>query len=145
MLVGGAAIDSVEGHIVPRPHPGHEFNAQEGRQAKDRLRLAVGIGMQGVGLERGRVSEQAIKNVDRFPHPAGNEVAEQGNIRIADMVVRDASKMAVTHMARPQQVVFNQFNMRTIGNRGSPLPHRTGVQTACRQSHRVEPLRAWPR
>jgi hypothetical protein len=23
-------------------------------------------------------------------------------------------------MARPQQVVFNQFNMRTIGNRGLP-------------------------
>jgi hypothetical protein len=52
--------------------------------------------MQGVGLERGRVSEQAIKNVDRFPNPAGNEVAEQGNIRITDMVVRDTSKMAVT-------------------------------------------------
>jgi len=46
----------------------------------------MGIGMEGVGLERGLVFEQAIEDVHRFPDTAGNEVAEQRDIGITDMV-----------------------------------------------------------
>jgi hypothetical protein len=49
--------------------------------------LALGIGMDGIGLDIGLVFAQAIENVDRLPHPTGNEVTEESNVRIGDMVV----------------------------------------------------------
>ena len=33
----GHAIDAVQGHIVPRPHPGHQLHAQQRRDTKDWL------------------------------------------------------------------------------------------------------------
>ena len=76
----------------------------------------MGVGMQGIGLESGRVFEQAIQNIDRFPDPAGNEVAEQGDIRVANMRVGDAAEFAVTDMPGTQQIVFEQLDMRAVGN-----------------------------
>jgi hypothetical protein len=58
--------------------------------------------MQGVRLEGGLVFEQAIENVNGFPHPAGYEVAKERNIRTTNVVVRDAPKTAVAHMTRAQ-------------------------------------------
>lgn len=31
VFVGRIAIDTVQGNIVPRPHPGHELNTQQRR------------------------------------------------------------------------------------------------------------------
>ena len=52
----------IEGDIVPGPHPGHQRNAQQGGQAKDRFGLPMGIGKERVGLQGGQVFEQAIQN-----------------------------------------------------------------------------------
>ncbi len=86
----------------------------------------MGIGMEGVGLERGLVFEQAIEDVHRFPDTAGNEVAEQRDIGITDMVVGDATKTAIADMPRAQQIVFAQLHMRTIRNRRAPTAPEKG-------------------
>ena len=76
----------------------------------------MGVGMQGIGLESGRVFEQAIQNIDRFPDPAGHEVAEQGDRRVANMRGGDAAECAVTDMPGTQQSVFEQLDRRAVGN-----------------------------
>ena len=43
--------------------------------------------MESVGLKLRLIFEQAIENVNRFPNPTGNKVAEQGNIRVANVMV----------------------------------------------------------
>ena len=114
-------------------------------KTKDRFGLPMRIGIQGVGLQGGVVLEQAIENVDRFPHAAGDEVAEQGDIRITDMVVRDASETAIPHMMRAQQIVLDECDVGAIGN-GAPAhcPTERAAQTACTpQSHRAGRPPAW--
>ena len=120
VFVGGVAVNPVEGHIVPGAHPGHQRNAQERGQAEDRFGLPMRIGVQRVGLQGRVVLEQAIQNIDRFPHPTGDEVAEQRDVRVTDMVVRNAPETAVPHMMLAQQIIPDQFDMGAIGN--GPLP-----------------------
>ena len=62
------------------------------------------------------ILEQAIENIDRFPHPTGNEMAEESDVRVADMVVRDAAKLAIAHMMLAQQIIPDEFNVGPIGN-----------------------------
>ena len=57
------------------------------RVTKHRFGLPMRIGIQGVGLEGRVVLEQPIENIDRFPHPAGNEAAEQGDVGVGDMII----------------------------------------------------------
>jgi hypothetical protein len=76
VFVGGVAVDPVESHIVPRAHPWHQRNAQERGQAEHWFGLPMRIGVQRVGLEGRVVLEQPIQNIDGFPHPTSNEVAE---------------------------------------------------------------------
>src|SRR5262245_11159249 len=85
--------------------------------------------MQSIGLESGRVFEQAIKDVDRFPHSAGNEVAEQGDICVANMRILAAAELAVTDMPGTQQIIFEQLDMRAVGNgRLSTTPEKRQLE-----------------
>ncbi len=77
----------------------------------------MGIRVESVGLKLGFIFEQAIEDVNRFPYATGNKMAKQGDVRVANVVVGDAAKLAVAHMLRAQQIVFNQFDMGAIGNR----------------------------
>src|SRR6267378_3979378 len=94
----------------------------------------MGVGMQGIGLESGRVFEQAIQNIDRFPDPAGNEVAEQGDIRVANMRVGDA---ALYHIIRWSVE-------KEMGNHGKSPSYRWSNEgilpglSGCRNSRTLE-------
>ena len=70
--------------------------------------------------------EQTIEDVHRFPNTAGNEVAQQRDIRIADMVVGNAAKTAIADMPSAQQIVFDQLHMRSIRNRRVPTAPEKG-------------------
>jgi hypothetical protein len=62
------------------------------------------------------VLEQAVENIHRFPYPAGDEVAKQGDIRVADMMVRDAAELAIAHMMGSQQIILAEFDVGPIGD-----------------------------
>ena len=87
MLIGGLGIDPVEGHVLPGPHARQQVNAQERGESKDRFGLAVGIGVQNRRLESRAILEQAVQDIDGFPDAAGDKVAEERNIRIANMMI----------------------------------------------------------
>jgi hypothetical protein len=61
------------------------------------------------------ILEQAIENIDGFPDTAGAEVTEQGDVRVTDMMVRDAPATAIPHMLLAQEIVPEEGNVRTIG------------------------------
>ena len=116
MLVNLFLVRAVEGNLIPGPHPGHQLDAQEVRQTKDRLRLSLGIGMDGIRLNVGFILEQAINDVDRFPDTTGNEVAEKSNVGVRDVVIGNAAITPLTHMSFRQQAVFAQLKLRPIGD-----------------------------
>ena len=53
----------------------------------DRGGLPLGIGVHGRRLDVRSVLEQALKDVDRLPDTARDEVAEQGDVRVRNVVV----------------------------------------------------------
>lgn len=99
VLINGMLIRPVENHIVPGPHPWHELDAEQMCDPEDRLRLSLGIGVEGVGLDLGAVLEEAVQDIDRFPDPAGDKVAKERDIAVRNMVVSDATVTAVTDMS----------------------------------------------
>src|SRR6185295_7681940 len=103
-----------------------ERNTQQGGQAKHGFGLPMGVGKERVGLQGGDIFEQAIQDIDRFPHPAGDEVAEEGDIRITDVMIGNAPKTAVADMMRPQQIILDKGNMGAIRNSSLPTPPEKG-------------------
>jgi hypothetical protein len=73
-------------------------------QPEDHLRLSLRIGMERIGVEDRPILEQSVQDVDRFPDPTGDEVAEQGYVGIGDVVVGDATVPAVADMASPNRL-----------------------------------------
>ena len=47
----------------------------------------MGIGVQHIGAQGGQIFEQAIQDIDGFPHPARDEVTKEGDIRITNVMV----------------------------------------------------------
>ena len=86
----------------------------------------MGIGKERVGLQGGEIFEQAIQDIDRFPHPARDEVAEQRDIRITDVMIGNTPKAAVADMMRPQQIILHEGNMGAIRNGGLPTAPEKG-------------------
>ena len=82
MLVYGRCIRAAQIHFVPISHSRHQLNAQEIGESKNGLCLALGVGMDGIGLNGGIVLEQPVQNKDRFPDTAGNDMREQRYIGI---------------------------------------------------------------
>ena len=79
---------------------------EEIREAKDRFGLALGIGMQRVRANLRAVLQQAVQDIHGFPHPAGNEAAEQGDVGVRDVVVADSTPPAIPNMVLTEQVLF---------------------------------------
>src|SRR5215813_2129578 len=119
-------VSSVKGDIVPGAHPWHQRNAQERRETEYRFGLPMRIRIQSIGLEDRMVLEQPIENIDRFPHPAGDEVAKQGDVRVTDVVVGDTPETAIPHMLLAQQIIPEEGDVRAIRNGTLPTAPQQG-------------------
>ena len=62
--------------------------------------------MDFCGLKVRRVLQQSVQEVDAFPYAAGNELAEERNIGVGNMVIRDAAVTTVPNVARRNEVLF---------------------------------------
>jgi hypothetical protein len=71
--------------------------------------MALGIGMHRGWLDLRRVLEQALKDVDRLPDTARDEVAEQGDIGVRDVVVGNPTVAAIADRVLGEQAVLGQF------------------------------------
>jgi hypothetical protein len=80
--------------------------------------------MDGRWLDVGRVLEQGFQDVDGFPHPARDEVAEQGDVGVRDVVVGDPAIAAVADRVLGQEAVLGQLVLGPV-RRG----RATGAQT----------------
>ncbi len=96
----------VESELLPVANPRHQLDTEQERQSIGRGALGLGITMQNIGPNIGLVLDQSIQDIYRFPDTAGDEMGEQGDIGIADMVVRDTAIAAVAYMVFGQEVVL---------------------------------------
>ncbi len=80
VVVAGRGVRAVEVQVMPIADPRQQLESQQRREPENRQRLALRIGMDGVGLDVGIVVQQPIDDVDGLPRPAGNEVAEQRDV-----------------------------------------------------------------
>jgi hypothetical protein len=71
--------------------------------------------MNGRGLDRRAVANQTIQDINGFPHPTRNEVAEEQDVHITHMMIGNAPIAAVANMSLDQQVLFGQLIVGPIG------------------------------
>src|SRR5215831_4597128 len=62
--------------------------------------------MEGIGTNLGAVFQQAVQNVDGFPHPTGNEATEQGNIGVGDVVIANPAPAPIADMVLTEEILF---------------------------------------
>ena len=98
MLIADRLGRAIEDGVAQAAHAWHQLDAEQAAQAEDWLALALGVGMQRVGLDRRAVLHQRIQDVDRLPHAAGDEAGEQGDVGVGDVVVGDAAIAAVANV-----------------------------------------------
>src|SRR3546814_5007685 len=67
-LVTRAGSRAIERVVVPVPDARHELDAEQVGQAEARKRLSLGVRVDPVGLQFGRILEQAVEEIVAFPH-----------------------------------------------------------------------------
>jgi hypothetical protein len=78
-----------------------------------------------------------LDDVDRLPHPARDEVAEQGDVGVGDMPVGDASIAPVPDGRFREEVVLPRVDLGAVRGNGLPVaPHAGHVQLAERVDDR---------
>ena len=117
MVVTRGFSGAVQRDVRPGAHTRHQFGSQHSAETKNRLALPMGVGVQRVGLNDRAVLLHAVKNMYRLPDPARYEGREQGDVGIGNMVIGNGSVVAVTYMARADQVILSQRHVRTIRDR----------------------------
>jgi pimeloyl-ACP methyl ester carboxylesterase len=76
--------------VVPVPDAWQQVEPQQGREAEDRQRLALGICVDGVGPDVAGVLEQALDDVDRLwavEHLFGKNEMFKGELEVAGNTV----------------------------------------------------------
>ena len=81
--------------------------------------------MHGRWLNIGGVFEEAFEDVDGFPDTARDEVAEQGDVRVREVVVGDPTVAAVADRVFGQQAVLGQYLVPSAAAE-LPLPQTFG-------------------
>jgi len=71
-----------EDQVLEVADAGHQVEPEQGRQGKDRRRLALRIGMDGGGLDVGLAGQQALDQVHRLPHATGDEPGEERHVSV---------------------------------------------------------------
>src|SRR5208337_4510100 len=125
MLVASSLAGAVENGIAQAAHAWHQLDAEEATQAEDGLALALGISVKRVGLDLRAVFHQRVKDMDGFPHAAGDEAGEQGDVGICDVVVSDAAITAVADVPGADEIVLPELDVRAVGDRcatTAPMP-----------------------
>jgi hypothetical protein len=77
--------------------------------------LPLGVCMQGIGLDIRGVLEQAIKDIDRLPHPTRDKMAEQGDLAICHVIIADPAIAAIADMVFGQEILFVDIPLHAIG------------------------------
>ena len=108
---------AIEDGVAQAAHARHQLDAEEPTQAEDGLALTLGIGMKRVGLNLRTVLHQRVKDMDRLPHPAGDEAGEQGDVGVGDVVVGDPAIAAVADVAGADEIILAQLDVRAVGDR----------------------------
>ena len=119
MLVADGFGRTIEDGVTQAAHARHQLDAEQSAETEDRFALALGVGMERVGLDRRAILHQPIQDVDRLPYAAGDEAGEQSDVGVGDVVVGDAAIAAIADMARADQIVFAQLDVRAIGDGGA--------------------------
>ena len=114
-----AVVDGARGpkelEVFPVADARHQLNPQQMRQPKHQRALALGIGMEYVGLDVRRILQETIENVDGFPYPTWDKVAEQCDVRVRDVIVSDPAIPPIANMVFRQQVLFIEVPLHAIG------------------------------
>src|SRR5271154_5181434 len=106
MLVADRRVGAIEGSVAQASHARHQLDAEEPTQAEDGLALALGISVKRIGLNRRVVLHQRIKDMDRLPHPAGDEAGEQGDVGVGDVVVSDTAVAAIADVRGSYEIIL---------------------------------------
>jgi hypothetical protein len=101
--------------LLPVANARHQLDAQQERQPVHRRTLRLGVAVEHVRLDVGRVLRQAVEDVDGFPHAARDEVAEQRDVGVRDMVVGDSAVAAIADVALCEQIVLVEVPLRAVG------------------------------
>jgi hypothetical protein len=133
VLVADALAGPIEDEIFPVPDAWHQLNPQQVGEPEDSGGLALGIRVQDIRLDIGGVLQEPVEDVHRLPHTAGDEVAEEGNIRVRDVVVGDPTIAAVPDRVLGQQILLVQVELgavRSGGLAGPPQPRQAAAVVA---------------
>ena len=107
MLVADRLGRPVEGHVSKATHARHQLDAEQPAEAEYRRALALGVGMQSVGLDFRLVLQQPVQDMDGFPDAAGDEAGEERNVAVGDVVVGDAAIGAVANVLGAEEIVLS--------------------------------------
>ncbi len=129
VIVGHTRLRPVELEIMPVANARHQRHAQQISQPKDWFTLALGIAVDDVGALVSIQLLEDVQNESAFPGAAGNEMAEEGDIRVGDMVIPNPAIAAIPNVLLRQQIVFVDVPFRAIGGRafGRPPELREGT------------------
>ena len=114
VLVARGLRGPEERQALPVANPGHEVDAQQVGEAEDRGGLPLGVGMDRVRLDVRPVLQQPIQDVDRLPHAARDEVAEQRHVGVRDVIVADAAVPAVADVVLGEQVLLVEVPLHAV-------------------------------
>jgi len=118
--VAGVGAGSVEVQVVPVADAGQQLEPQQRGEPVDRQRLALGVGMDHIGLDVGVVVQQPVEDVDRFPHPTRDESGEQGDVGVGNVPVRDPAETPMLAVAEyaDHAVIVDADVFRGVGRFG---------------------------
>ena len=72
--------------------------------------------VDGVRLQDRLVFQQPVEDVNGLPDPASNKAREERNVGVGDVVIGDAPVSSVSNVALAEEVVFDEFDVRTVGD-----------------------------
>jgi hypothetical protein len=115
-------IGPIQLELAPATNPWHQLNAEQIREPEEPVRLAVGIGMDLLGVEVGEVKQERIEDIGCFVSPTRNESAEERDVVIGNVPVRDAAGLTIADVVLGQQIVLEGFKVGAISHRSLAAP-----------------------
>src|SRR6266446_7146785 len=112
MLVGHISAGTIKFQIFPIAYARHQLNSQQVGQSKNREVLTMSISVNGRRFDGGLIAHQNIEDIDCLTHATRDEMTEEQDVRIAHMMVGNASVAAIANMSLDQQVLFCQLILR---------------------------------
>ena len=114
MFVAHLLAWSVEDEVLPVANAWHELDAKDVSEAEDWRALTMGIGVHRVGLDVALVLIERVEDVRAFIGATWDEVAEQGDVKVGNVVVADPAKTAIADVVFRKQVPFVQVPFGSV-------------------------------